>query len=247
MASQPTGYRSSGRETIPSRYAWLPKAVMALDGNPKAFADEDSAIVELGVGKNMVRAIRFWVQAAGIAASAKDGYELTTFGKELLSGGGYDPFLEDIRTLWLIHWNLSTDTTNPLFAWDYRRMNHCGVHGARGQRWSCASIRRKADSFRADLHPDLKAGFVPVRKDLATATRASARATLEKPNRRSVGETELHPPFSMSDLDGENLRRDVRLEIRDSAEQRQTSHQFNISSPFARGRVEHQLSNRLLI
>jgi type I restriction-modification system DNA methylase subunit len=35
-----------------------------------------------------------------------------------------------------------------------------------------------ADSFRADLHPDLKADFAPVRKDLATATRASAKTTL---------------------------------------------------------------------
>ncbi len=69
---------------------------------------------------------------------------------------------------------------------------------------------RNADSFRADLHPDLKADFVPVRKDLATATRGSAKTILVKPNRRSVGETELHPPFNMSDWGGENLRQDVR-------------------------------------
>jgi type I restriction-modification system DNA methylase subunit len=47
-------------------------------------------------------------------------------------------------------------------------------------------IPRNADSFRADLHPDLKADFVPVRKDLA------------------------NPPFNMSDWRGENLRQDVR-------------------------------------
>ena len=47
-------------------------------------------------------------------------------------------------------------------------------------------IPRNADSFRADLHPDLKADFVPVRKDLA------------------------NPPFNMSDWGGENLRQDVR-------------------------------------
>jgi len=45
---------------------------------------------------------------------------------------------------------------------------------------------RNADSFHADLHPDLKADFVPVRKDLA------------------------NPPFNMSDWGGENLRQDVR-------------------------------------
>jgi hypothetical protein len=47
-------------------------------------------------------------------------------------------------------------------------------------------IQRNADSFRADLHPDLKADFVPARKDLA------------------------NPPFNMSDLGDENLRQDVR-------------------------------------
>ncbi|HZL78059.1 MAG TPA: hypothetical protein VFC17_04340 [Candidatus Limnocylindrales bacterium] len=47
-------------------------------------------------------------------------------------------------------------------------------------------IQRNADSFRADLHPDLKTDFVPVRKDLA------------------------NPPFNMSDWDGENLRQDMR-------------------------------------
>jgi hypothetical protein len=37
----------------------------------------------------------------------------------LLSQGGRDPFLEDIRTLWLIHWKLSTNVQSPLLAWDY--------------------------------------------------------------------------------------------------------------------------------
>jgi hypothetical protein len=36
-------------------YAWLPKALQAIQSNPRVFADEDEAIVELGVGKNMMR------------------------------------------------------------------------------------------------------------------------------------------------------------------------------------------------
>jgi hypothetical protein len=70
MASQTTAYRFSGHETFPCRYAWLSKAVKALEHRLKIFADEDDAMVELGVGKNMMRAIRFWVQAAGISACA---------------------------------------------------------------------------------------------------------------------------------------------------------------------------------
>ncbi len=78
-------YKFSGHETFPCRYTWLPKAFLALDSDPKAFADEEKAMVTLGVGKNMVRAIRFWAQAADIAEPVYGGgYALTDFGKALL-------------------------------------------------------------------------------------------------------------------------------------------------------------------
>lgn len=116
-----SAYRVSGHESFPCRYSWLPKAVRFLSSDPKVFSDEDAAMVTLGVGKNMVRSIRFWAQVAGMSTSAKKGYgnSLTQFGRELLGEHGHDPFLEDIRTLWLIHWKLSTDVENPLLAWDY--------------------------------------------------------------------------------------------------------------------------------
>ena len=84
------------------------------------FSDEDEAMVTLGVGKNMVRSIRFWAQVAGMSATAKKGSgdSLTPLGEKLLGDKGQDPFLEDIRTLWLIHWNLSANAS-PLLAWDY--------------------------------------------------------------------------------------------------------------------------------
>jgi hypothetical protein len=113
-------YRISGHESFPCRYTWLPKAVRGLAENPKLFANEEQAMVDLGVGKNMVRSIRFWSQAAGVVRTRKeDGYSLTKFGIALLGEHGHDPFLEDIRTLWLIHWELATDIANPLLAWDY--------------------------------------------------------------------------------------------------------------------------------
>ncbi len=36
-----------------------------VEEKPDLFADEQQAMVDLGVGKNMVRAIRFWAQASG--------------------------------------------------------------------------------------------------------------------------------------------------------------------------------------
>ncbi len=77
-------------------------------------------MVDLGVGKNMVRSIRFWAEAADIITSSEAGHELTDFGRELLlEDKGLDPYLEDVQTLWLIHWKLATNQKVLIFAWDY--------------------------------------------------------------------------------------------------------------------------------
>lgn len=81
-------------------------------------------MVELGLGKNMVRSLRFWVEAAGLAVPDKSkGMVTTTFADEILGQDGFDPFLEDVRTLWLLHWKLSSRDDGPLFAWHYL-LNH---------------------------------------------------------------------------------------------------------------------------
>jgi hypothetical protein len=114
-------YRIAGHESFPCRYTWLPKAVRGLRDNPRLFSDEDRAMVDLGLGKNMVRSARFWAQAAGMTTPMPRGagYKPTDLGSALLGEGGCDPFLEDIRTLWLIHWRLSTSVQSPLLAWDF--------------------------------------------------------------------------------------------------------------------------------
>lgn len=113
-------FRFSGHETFPCRYSWLPKAYGALKSNPRVFADENGAMISLGVGKNMVRAIRFWAHAADLAGLADDGScAISPFGQAVFAKDGFDPFLEDVRTLWLIHWKLASNVQEPLFAWDY--------------------------------------------------------------------------------------------------------------------------------
>ena len=113
-------YRFTGHETFPCRYTWLPKAVAALQNKPDLFRDIDEAIVKLGVGKQMARAIRFWVEAAKVVEKQKNGdFEISTLGKKLLGEDTFDPYLEDLQTLWLIHWNFSTHPESPIFAWDF--------------------------------------------------------------------------------------------------------------------------------
>ncbi len=113
-------YRFTGHETFPCRYPWLPKAVAALRKRTDLFKDIDEAIVVLGVGKQMARAIRFWVEAAKVVEKETNGdFRIRTLGKKLLGEDGFDPYLEDIQTLWLIHWNFSTHPESPIFAWDF--------------------------------------------------------------------------------------------------------------------------------
>ena len=105
----------SGHETFPFRYTWLKKGVDAVRGKSTIFAD-DSATITLGVGKNMVRSIRHWCQVArlielgGMDLNNRRRFVPTDFGNSIFADGGFDPYLEDAATLWLIHWQLATNT-----------------------------------------------------------------------------------------------------------------------------------------
>lgn len=102
----------SGHETFTLRHGWLKKALDAASDDPQIFTKDD-AMVELGVGKNMVRSMRHWALAADVLeeASGTRGNHLrpTPFGTLLFGPEGRDPFLEDINTIWLIHWKLATN------------------------------------------------------------------------------------------------------------------------------------------
>ena len=116
----PRSFRFSGHGTFACRYTWLPKIVRQLFLNPNLFEDDDFAMVTLGVGKNMVRSMRFWAETMGVAEQVRSRtseMKVTEFGRAILSPEkGYDEFFEDDQTLWLAHWNLSTQV-EPLFAW----------------------------------------------------------------------------------------------------------------------------------
>lgn len=112
--------RFSGHESFALRSAWLPKAFELLDANPQALADEERAMIALGLGKNMVRSLRFWVEVFGIAQPGERGtLNLTSFARTVFGPNGLDPYLEDRRTLWLLHWNISVRPHDAVFAWDF--------------------------------------------------------------------------------------------------------------------------------
>ncbi len=101
---------SFGRhETFHLRFGWLTKGYQAWVENPHVF-EQDDATVRLGVGKNMVSAIRYWMLAAQIAQTGEGGFRVSSLGRAIFDRDeGYDPYLEDDATLWLLHWLLASN------------------------------------------------------------------------------------------------------------------------------------------
>ena len=99
---------SFGRhETFALRYSWLSKGFHSIKAGLD-ITDADEATVQLGVGKNMVLSIRYWMRACQILEA--DGLTPSMIGNYIFDKeGGVDPFLEDEATIWLIHWLLSTN------------------------------------------------------------------------------------------------------------------------------------------
>ena len=81
-------------ETFHPRYGWFKKGY---DRNEVFSKDKGRSRVVLGVGQNMVRAIRYWCLAFKILnkdnGNILNSYEPSQFGIRLLDDSGWDPYL----------------------------------------------------------------------------------------------------------------------------------------------------------
>jgi hypothetical protein len=108
----------ANHQTFHPRFGWIKKGYDAAAADPNIF-NESSAPVELGVGKNMVEAIRFWAFATKVIARRQHPdrprisvYTPTHIGRALLDNRfGFDPYLEDPATLWILHWQAVSERT----------------------------------------------------------------------------------------------------------------------------------------
>lgn len=93
-------------ETFYIRDGWLLKGIQALQEDPNIFLADD-AMERLGLGKNMVRALRYWMQATGLTVETfsdrTKAQELTPFGELVYR---HDRYQERDGTLWLLHYAL---------------------------------------------------------------------------------------------------------------------------------------------
>ena len=112
-------YSFSGHETFPCRNLWLKKGYdFSVDGDFNA----PDAVVILGVGKNMVSSIRYWLKVFGMT---KDD-QPSELAQHLFEDDGWDPYCEDELTLWLLHYQLVKTGEASLYKivfQDYQRRN----------------------------------------------------------------------------------------------------------------------------
>ncbi len=124
----------AGHQTFALRAGWLKKGIDALQnpdvGGETVFTRPD-ALVTLGVGKNMVISIRWWLLATGAAEEVRDRGRtiglrpsplgLAIFGNRQAGTSGFDPYLEDPATLWLFHLILTAPVSfgNSAFSWAF--------------------------------------------------------------------------------------------------------------------------------
>ncbi len=101
----------SGHEKFHCRQFWLKKGYDFLCEERK-FSDDD-AVVALGVGKNMVSSIRYWMKAFDLV---DENEQPNPFAHNLLGVHGKDPYLEDEGTLWLLHYRLVTTGNATLYS-----------------------------------------------------------------------------------------------------------------------------------
>jgi hypothetical protein len=101
----------AAHQTFHPRFGWIKKGFDEAVDDPDVFNRPD-APVKLGVGKNMVEAIKAWATATHVIARVPNPVRPrmsvalpTPLGRALLDERtGLDPYLEDPSTLWVLHW-----------------------------------------------------------------------------------------------------------------------------------------------
>jgi hypothetical protein len=95
-------YQFSGHDSFICKHFWLKKGYdfISKDGS---FTDE-SAVIGLGVGKNMVTSIFYWLKAFGVIDTNQVPTNLSRF--LLDEKEGIDPYIENLASVWLLHYFL---------------------------------------------------------------------------------------------------------------------------------------------
>lgn len=101
-------FRLKGNASFSIREGWLSKGLQNVAKDPGVFLKDDATEV-LGVGSAMVKSIRFWMLASGLAMEPNAGRRnqtLTEMGNLILQ---HDRYFEDYFSLCQVHYHIATN------------------------------------------------------------------------------------------------------------------------------------------
>ena len=111
------GMKFRAHDTFFIRKGWLSKGMERIVSKPDLFVDKNENPTDiLGIGTNMVKSLRYWLQVVGLTSepiSGKRVQTLTEFGTEVYNN---DRYIEELGTLYLLQYQLAKQK-NEATAW----------------------------------------------------------------------------------------------------------------------------------
>ncbi len=112
-------------ETFYIRDGWLRKGIKLVNERGLNFLKHKDAPEVLGMGKNMVQSLRFWLHATKLVEQNKTNnneFIISQYGRIVYD---LDTYFEDNGTLWLIHYHLVTNKEHATtWYWFFNIFNH---------------------------------------------------------------------------------------------------------------------------
>lgn len=106
-------------DTFFIRKGWLSKGMKYVHAKPDVFVDKaENPMDVLGIGSNMVKALRYWLQTVGLTKEPNSGRRTQSFtdlGKAIFEN---DRFIEETGTLFLLQYKLASNKEDAT-AWYY--------------------------------------------------------------------------------------------------------------------------------
>ena len=113
MENKLSKVRLKRNESFNIREGWLRKGMKLLPDYPNLFSLEE-AMQLLGVGSKMVKSIKYWLLTTGLAEEKKVKSNIELVITEELGEviNQYDPYFEDLFTLYILHVNIASNIDN---------------------------------------------------------------------------------------------------------------------------------------
>lgn len=106
-------------DTFFIRKGWLSKGMKYVQNKSDVFVDKNENPMDiLGIGSNMVKALRYWLQAVGLTVETHSGRRTQQFTELGASVFEHDRFMEELGTLFLLQYKLASNKEEAS-AWYY--------------------------------------------------------------------------------------------------------------------------------